>query len=127
MLSLNDYFLIFPDLINATTASTQIIPTPDGGRLAEVIVSYTTALTVASETLTFSTIEADGTATAVNTDVGVITTTVAATAIGATVTDTIAVQSDGTDVVPAGGALKVVSGAEATAGTYRVGVIMRRD
>ena len=125
MLSLNDYFLIFPDLFNATGAVTQIIPTPDGGRLAEVIVTYTTALTVDTETITFSAMAADGTATAITN--GAITTTVAATAIGATVTDKISPQSDGTDVIPAGGGLKVVSNANATAGTYRVGVIMRRD
>lgn len=125
MLSLNDYFLSFPLIFNATTAQTQIIPTPDGGRLAEVIVTYTTALTVDTETITFSTRTAAGTATAVTS--GAITTAVAATAIGATVTDEIAVQSDGTDIVPPGGSLQVVNNANATAGTYRVGVIMRRD
>ena len=124
MLSLNDYFLIFPVIFNATTGQTQMIPTPDGGRLSTVIVTYETALTVDTETITFSTRNAAGTAVAVTG--GAITTTVAATAIGATVTNVISKQSDGTDVVPPGGSLQCVSNANATAGTYRVAVIMRR-
>lgn len=125
-LSLNDYFLIYPELFDASQAAVaQRIPTPDGGRLAEVRITFNTAITAASEVLTFSALAADGTATAITN--GAFTTTVAASAIGATVTHTLSPQIDGTDVVDPGGALYVINDSGATVGIYRVGVIMRRD
>lgn len=125
MLSLYDYFLIFPELFDAANAGVaQRIPTPGGGRLAKVIITFNTALTGASEVLTFSTLAADGTAVAVTG--GAVTTTVAASAIGGTVTHEIAVQADGTDIVPEGGGLYVLNDSGATVGIYRVGVVMRR-
>lgn len=127
MRTLNDYFLLFPDVNDTASAGvTQILPVPDGGRLIAVIVTYQTAITAASEVLTFSTRNAAGTAVAVNTAVGVITYTVAASAVGATITTVISKQSDGTDVVPPGGSIQVANSAASTVGKYRVAVIMRR-
>jgi len=125
MRSHNDYFLLFPDIIDAANAAaTSIIPVPDGGRLTTVYVTEETAFTAADEDLTFSIRNAAGTAVAITT--GVLTIDIAASAIGRTLTFNITKQSDGTDVVPPGGSLQVVNDSAATVGTCRVAVVLRR-
>jgi len=125
MRSLNDYFLQFPDIIDAANAPvTSMIPVPDGGRLTTVYVTEETEFTGADEDLTFSIRNAAGTAVAITT--GVLTVDIAESAIGRTLTFNISKQSDGTDVVPEGGSLQVVNDSVATVGTCRIAVIMRR-
>lgn len=123
MRSLNDYFLIFPDLIDGASGATSRLPVPDGGRLTTVLVTEQVAFTDQDEDLTFSILNAAGTAVAVTT--GVLTIPKDGT-VGSTLTFNIVKQSDGTDVVPPGGALQVVNDAAATAGTCRVAVVLRR-
>lgn len=124
MRSLNDYFLIFPDIIDAGDAGvTSMIPVPDGGRLSTIITTEQTSMT-ADEDLTFSTRKPDGTAVAITT--AVVTIDAAGAGIGRTLTFPISKQSDGTDVVPPGGSLQMVNDSAAIAGTCRVAVILRR-
>lgn len=120
----NDYFLIFPDLVDGASGATSMLPVPDGGRLTTVYVTEQTAFTDADEDLTFSIRNAAGTAVAVTS--GVLTIDIAASAIGRTKTFNLVKQSDGTDVVPPGGSLQVVNDAAATAGTCRVTAVLRR-
>ncbi len=124
MRSLNDYFLLFPEIVNVANAGvTAIIPVPDGGKLVSVVVTEETAITVADEDLTFSTRTAAGTAVAVTN--GVITVPIAGSAIGRTTSYAVN-NANGTNVVPKGGSLQMVNDSAAAVGTFRVAVVMRR-
>lgn len=124
MRSLNDYFLIFPDLIDTANAGvTSMIPVPDGGRLSTIMTTEELTINV-DEDLTFSTLKPDGTAVAVTT--GVVTIDAAGAGTGRTKTFHIGKQSDGTDVVPPGGALQMANDSAAITGKLRVAVILRR-
>lgn len=124
MLSLNDYFLQVGELIDASAATTIIIPMPDGGRLARIMLTEAVVIATTSDTATFSTVTAAGTAVAVTGGVG--TLELVGTTVGRTLTTQVSKQSDGTDVVPPGGALKCVTGGASASGDYRIAVIMRR-
>jgi len=124
MRSLNDYSLVFPDLVDTADAGvTSRIPVPDGGILTTVHVTISTAITV-DEDLTFSILAADGTAVAITG--GVVTIAAAGGGAGVTREFNLSKQSDGTDQVPPGGSLQMANDSVGVSGAFRVAVSLRR-
>lgn len=123
--TIHNYYISFHDLIDESGGTTTSdLPIPDGGSLLKVIHHVTEEVATADITLTFSTITAAGVVVAVTG--GTVTVPFAGTTIRNTVETTIADPGDGTEVIPAGGALRVVGSGSSTAGILRVGVITRR-
>lgn len=123
--TLHNYYIVFPELIDESGGTTtDTIAIPEGGSLLQVIVTEIEALTNADTVLTFSTVTAAGSVVAVTG--GVVTVDQGDSTIDQTITTDIADPGDDTEIIPAGGALRVVASGTATAGILRIGVITRR-
>lgn len=122
--TVQDSYFVFGALIDESSGiTTDYIAVPGGGSLISIIHTVQEEVATADITLTLSTVTAAGVATAVTG--GTVTVPFAGTTIGYTVETPFTV-TDGTDIIPAGGSLKIVGSGSSTTGILRVGAIIRR-
>lgn len=123
--TVHDYYIAFPELIDESGGTTtDTIAIPAGGSVISAFHTVIEEVATGDITLTFSTITAAGSVVAITG--GTVTVPFAGTTIGVTVETAIADPGDGTEIIPAGGALRVVGSGGSTTGILRIGAITRR-